>query len=335
MALPTLQKTWQIDPNLFVMAAGTTDHMRAVLKKIKDALIGFSLNPLTVAGSSDSSTAGMDATDRWVSNGNLIWNTGSHSWIVLERVDGIQICFDLNYSAATSMDVYVSQSGGFTGGSTTNRPTASDEFNSVQWADQATSSTSYWGGFYNTLDGTCRFHVWNSTDGLCQRVVGLRRANTQFFWRFEIVKDPPDGFSPAFIASMVSQDSGDYREGFTSTYFLDVWGYGVQYKKGACRPVGIGTVLYNTANRGEWPATSWASVAEEMDGLLQMTEVVYFSRTGGTIGLLGSSYDLWVTNEAIVKNGDSFPDDPDDRQFTCAGCLVLPWTGDSTVMLTS
>ncbi len=333
MALPTLQKTWQIDANLFVNAMGTTDHCSRVLHGIKESLIGFSTNPLTVAGSGTTAAAAMDAVDRWISPASLTWGTGAHSWIVLERVDGIQICFDLNNSSATSIDVVVSLSGAFTGGSTTARPTASDEFENVQWNKEATSSTTYYIGFYNTSQATCRYHVWNSTDGLSQRVVGFRRANTCFFWRFELIDPVSPNFDPPFIASIVNSHTSSYEEALESQYFLDIWGYFEQYKKGSFRANSVNSYLYQTSLRSEWPMASWALVAEDIDGLLQMTEVVYVSRTTGTRGVLGTSHDLWVTNEAIVNNGDSFPDDPDDRQFTCAGCVVLPWTGDSTVML--
>lgn len=334
MALPTLQKTWQITPNLFSPSSGRDGHCATILLEIKNALIGFASNPLTVAGSSNGSTAGMDATDRWVTWPSLTWAVAGdpHSWIVLERVDGIQICLDLNRSFETQMDVVVSLSGAFTGGTTSNRPTATDEFLNILWDQEDSVSGGYVWIDYSDNEATCRFHVWNSTDGLIQRVIGFQHTATAFFWRWEVIRDAPTGFSPPFVASMIYSTVVGY-EALASGWFVDIWGFGEQFKKGAFRANSTNSLLYNTTQRSEWPETAWGVVKEDIDGVCQMTEVVYISRTTNTRGILGRAYDLWITNEAVLKNGDSFPDDPDNRQFVVAGCVALPWTGDDTLML--
>lgn len=102
------------------------------------------LPAITVAGSSDGSTAGMDLVDRWLSTftpGVLTMGAGgnAHAWIVLKFPSGIcslaggkgpvYLCIDLDEAngASTQYLSLVVSFSGFTGGSTTNRPTATDE----------------------------------------------------------------------------------------------------------------------------------------------------------------------------------------------------------------
>ena len=85
MALPTIDLTWRANINQTIAASGTllTTNRRAV-RAIKDSLIssaGYNVAPAslwTVRGSSDGSTAGLDGTDRWTSDGALVWaNAGA------------------------------------------------------------------------------------------------------------------------------------------------------------------------------------------------------------------------------------------------------------------
>ena len=134
MALPTLKKTWEVDPNNVggSSVAALEDHQRT-LYAIKEALIGggsaeIATAPWTVALSSDGSSAG--ASDYWLDYLDLVWSTGAHAWIVLECGGsiGFQICIDLDNAGAWLLDsVYWSPSGVFAGGDVNNRPTAVDE----------------------------------------------------------------------------------------------------------------------------------------------------------------------------------------------------------------
>ena len=129
MALPTLEKTYEFVVNQRVDQVTYNTELsmhQKMMWDIKETLTGFTNAAWTVAGSSDGTTAGMDATDRWVAYTDLTWNTGNHSWIVLTRAAGGQIVIDLDISSATPQQafIYASVSGGFTGGSISARPTA-------------------------------------------------------------------------------------------------------------------------------------------------------------------------------------------------------------------
>lgn len=93
-------------------------------------------------GSCDSSAAGMDAVDRLSNSGTFsaaLWVRAAagqaHSWGVLYNAAlGLRLCFDLSGGADNYPTVFVAAQAAFTGGSTTARPTSSDE-----WAYTASS----------------------------------------------------------------------------------------------------------------------------------------------------------------------------------------------------
>lgn len=82
-------------------------------------------------GSSDSVTAGMDGQDRLGNPSDIVTvsGAGAHSWDVLEDDLGLQILHDWSAHASDRRycKVFMSPAAGFTGGSTTARPTATDE----------------------------------------------------------------------------------------------------------------------------------------------------------------------------------------------------------------
>ena len=137
--MTTFELTWQQDVNRVVPDVST------VLVKSQWVIwyfasfllgnIGGAASGLwTCEGSSDSATAGMDTVNRWGTSFNaakLVRNSGgAHSWIVLKSPAGLgpfYMCIDWASSSDNSVNVYFSKSA-FAGGSTTARPTASNEW---------------------------------------------------------------------------------------------------------------------------------------------------------------------------------------------------------------
>ncbi len=184
MTLPSLTKTWQFVPNYAIAATGTAlGTNRTILKTIKDFLTTdaaewvdnaniatTAANLWTVRYSCDSVVAGSagDGVDRWDAITDLVWaNAASaHSWIVL-RNTAIGSTAELLISCEGSsgsghvLTIAISPSAGFTGGTTTARPTATDE--------AVTLNNAAWGGV-GTSDTSVKVHVVKSTDGECWRV---------------------------------------------------------------------------------------------------------------------------------------------------------------------
>jgi hypothetical protein len=100
-----------------------------------DNPIGSVAGKWTCAGSSDSVTAAMDGTNRLLANANWVRASAgtAHSWIVLKSpttgFGPAPVYILLDYSTGSNDTVAVAYSKlGFTGGSTTAAPTATDEF---------------------------------------------------------------------------------------------------------------------------------------------------------------------------------------------------------------
>ena len=166
MALPVLAKTWQFQVNgTLPMLPGSKALIQntALVFAIKNGLVGFGTAPWVVRYSCNSVTAGTagDGVDRWATVANLVWNNAgaAHSWMVL-RQTGIHSTYEilLSLEPLSSTNLIVAQSDvGFTGGTTTARPTATDEY--ILGTANMTPS----------ILTTIRTHFMQSTDGAKSR----------------------------------------------------------------------------------------------------------------------------------------------------------------------
>ncbi len=329
MSLPALTKSWQFNVNNVVLPDSNWPWHQKLLLSLKNALIGFPLNPWVVVGSCDSLSFAMDGTDYWSDYPDLIWDWSAdpHAWIVLENVAGVQLCLDLNYRRdydPHQLKGYMSSGGLFTGGSTTVRPTATDEHNIMTGASNA------WFGAETTnplLDYV--WHMWHSEDGAVTRLIGFYQNNPHTIWRFEKFQDAraghavPYGFgiySGTRVTNMVDiadQEDADQMRSDHGGVDLAIY----------C--IGLGRSGKNMMELGD------ASVLEEIDGDAEFAEVGYLCDTIGGRGPKGKAYDMWWGQYQVVWAGDTYPDNASARDFVQFGCFIFPWTGDATVPLTA
>ncbi len=327
MPVPSLNKTWQ-----YTYGGGTSSlnrlratsgvlltDMREAMFLIKTILIGFASNPWTVVSSSDSSTAG--AGDKWLTSSNLVWNTAgvAHSWIVLQQ-DGIQtgfqLCIDLTPSGGSQANFFASMAG-FTGGSTTARPTATDE-------NQLGPTNTTW---LRTDAGTVWLNVVQSSDGQCTRVfafnaaVGSTLAAPGAFWLLDRPQDPVTGWTNPYVGMVRGQAAGtalttynnlvntapstNLLRGRHSTFNFDA---------------NFTTELYGTStiylgDRLQLP--------NDISGEYAIVPCGFASETASAVGRHGNLFDLWM-GPANVHSGDTFPLSA-TRQFVKFGDLLLPW----------
>lgn len=144
MAIPVLSRNYWARANQ-PFAANTTAGLVAqslifALKQLMiDSAAGGSASGTrvaaskwTVLGSSDSTTAALDAVDRWVAHTNIVQNNSgsAHSWIVLRCAAlGYDCLIDANSSTTASFRVaFTPSTTPFSGGSTTAGPTSTEEF---------------------------------------------------------------------------------------------------------------------------------------------------------------------------------------------------------------
>lgn len=330
MSLPTLNKTWLFKVNQLVLSQGSTNATHArMIRVIKNCMTTFSSNPWTVSGSSNAGgTTGsptgagaLDGVDRWTTDTDI--NTGGsnsrHAWIVL-RQTGIatnyEVCFDLNSTGTISSWIMaISPSAGFTGGSATARPTATDEIVMV--------NSGAWG---SGADAQHQIHVWQSSDGQCTRII-IWRAGTNLcqFMLFDKPQNAVSGWTNPSVTSVYTTTTG-----IAMTY-ASLSTSGTSQGRGSTaftiRYSGEGDtsgLLPNTANVGFTP--------NEFDGTYPFYPIGIYSITASHRGRHGNLFDLWWRS-ASISDGDTFPSSPTARQFVCMGPLILPWPGDSTIPL--
>ena len=320
MALPTLSKTWQFNVNNQTTAQGTgLADARKTLRAIKDAMIGFATNPWTVRYSCDSVTAGTagDGVDRWSADTNLVWaNAGTaHSWIVL-RQTGIGTTYELlisceGASGSGAILTILTSISGFSGGSTTARPTATDEL--------TVASSTQWLG---ASDVSNRWSVMQSTDGQCTRIL----VGYSGYFTTLIVLDKPN-----------NPTTGWTTPNFSALYFAvgglninttDVISVTSPLARSRIGSVN-GSVSLTIEGIGNNFATDTAigNIANEVDSSWDMWPLGIACITSGARGRHGSLFDLWAIS-TVRASGDMIPADG-SNQFAVFGNFVLPWNGSA------
>jgi hypothetical protein len=316
MSLPTLDKTWQFTVNNAFKAQGTTlaTAQLTVRTGIKDPLIGFGSNPWTVRGSSNSVAAAMDAVDRWAADANLVWaNVGSaHSWIVLRQTGiatNFELCMDLTSAAADGQNMVwvVSPSAGFTGGTTLNRPTATDEIVLVgaKWGATGTNQQLV-------------THLMQSTDGQCTRIIVCQGNVSSGIVILDKVKAPVSGWTNPSYA--IAATSNGAEQGTISNFYATANGRGYHNS--------IIMSLYATCEG--YGASGLVPTAQtspnDISGEFPMSPMGIASDTGGCRGRHGDLFDLWYGLASGLGTGTSYPN-ANTKQFVQFGDIVFPWDG--------
>jgi hypothetical protein len=313
MALPTLTKTWQFNVNNLQAAQGSRlADDRQFLLNIKNALLGFGTNPWTVRYSCDGTTAGTagDGVDRWSAQNKVIFSSGgAHSWIVLQQSGintGFQVLLDCNSTtsaASTGLTIKVSPSAGFTGGTTSVAPTATDSHTPL-------SNTTFLATNDN-VDRQLRWNVMQSTDGQLTLVFAYISGVGQMLWTFSKLANA----TAAGVGGTV---------GYDNTGLWSLSNTGVLWQTLVTRQQGTNvTCSFNYETN-----TQAIVVVSDLDGNFPMLPLAASSATSPARGRLGTFQDLWITC-ATPALGDTFPNDSSD-QFILPGnstAIVIPWNG--------
>lgn len=339
MSLPALTKTWHFNVNNAVAAqANLTATARLTLRSMKNAMLGTGswtdsagssatpTNNWTVSGSSNTSTAGMDGTDRWAADSDLVWsNAATGSWIVLRQAQVSTKYEVLLYLGSVSntnatIGVYVSPNAGFgtanggTNGATNARPTATDEI--------LVATSAAWG--MSTSNTAVRWHVLKSSDGKLTRAFMCRDGFASALWSFEVPSNPVTGWSNPSIGVI----HGASTAPLASSVLLP------SAFSGAARFVGTGATAMALAFTGEAIRTSTAAselvvervlAANDLSGEFPLYPIGLYSTTGTSQGRHGTVTDMWwgLTN---LAESTTYPNDG-SRQMCQFGNLVVPWNG--------
>lgn len=310
MSLPTLVHTWQFNPNQAIAPQGSALATgRALMRAIVNSMVGFASTPWTVRGSSDSAVGAMDNVNRWLADSNLVWAGGAHSWIVL-RQTGIhatfEICIDLNSGSVNALTVVVATSG-FTGGSSTARPTATNEV--VHITGQ---------GWFQGTDIAYKLHAMQASDGSSTRIAVCSSSTLlSTFMQFDLPIDPVVGWTAPYV---VTVRGGVSHAIALSTHNSSAAAHG--YRTVAMpllftAEAALGSILALTGSIG--------NVANEINSEWQLYPMGLACTTTGNRGRHGHLADIWWKPEGL-GHGDTFPAGG-TRTFVCFGGIILPWNG--------
>jgi hypothetical protein len=172
-----------------------------MLYEIKAAFIAGNWTVVSSSGWTGSAfTAG--ASDNWGTSTAVNWTiSGEHGWIVLQNnaiSTGFQICLDLNYAetATEKIDMWVSYASGFTGGTVSARPTATDEWQSL--------NNATWASGVNNNRGAS---IFLTSDGACSRFVTSINGSFLRLWCIEKLPSPNAAWPRAYVAFGVKSPS--------------------------------------------------------------------------------------------------------------------------------
>lgn len=329
MALPILEKTWIHDVNNTINSGGPFVGYGALMFAWK-TFMTTGLGAWSVVSSSDGvSNAG--AADYWLNatDANVHGNGVNHSWIVLQNdaiSTGFQICVDLRKNgggASTIMEVYVSEAAGFTGGTLTARPTATDE---VHTADQA--GRHNWTDAIDLTVNPAQLHMQRSDDGTVTHWWIYVQGYCPCFYVIEKPQDAvPDWSIPWIAVACV--------DWYASTNFRPTYGYLNDIKTNvACRAKGSKTQFYLSS---EGAISSMIGQLMSFGGDLDGGAYPFFPigiwcDEAGARGRLGRFSDLWWGSVAAA-DGDHYPGDA-TRQFAQVGDFIVPWPGGAAMLIT-
>lgn len=323
---PTLVKTWQYATNLNPGLNGSDfiDCAKMMIL-IKNALIGFGSNAWTVIGSSDSSTAGIDAVDRLTDYTKIVTGGGAHSWIVLQQAQmnaNTQILIDFGQALGSNgyINLYWSPSVGFSGGSTSSRPTASDE--QAPWQGAAIQFFNGWSFTGNGMG--MRAHVMQSTDGQCTRIFFAQAHIVRTWLQFDKPSSPVPGWTNPVIAIMNTANTNPAFFGGNSMFqqFIQAVGPVTVMPMHPC--------FMGDSTNGNVMGYTW-TLTDQFSGQFPLYTIgMYHITTAGQKGRHGSLTDMWIA-PSLALPGTSFPSDG-SKQFILMGSLAHPWNGGDIEM---
>lgn len=271
----------------------------------------------TVDYSATNLVAGVagDGVDRWAAYSDLVWGNlaGANSWIVLKNTTaGLWwlISCENSGSDSNTLDMYVSTDA-FVGGTTTARPTATNELNML-------ASTTWGAGAGFPI----RFHVLMSADGLATRVFTTRAMSLVGVWLIEPLGDPSPNVQGDYLTVAWGGSAGNPLDFNTSLS---------QTARNLARKVGgpaITGVLSMEGSRYVNAVHSQASLTDRMfwNDFAAQNSLMTINAFGigyPTRGRVGSLVDLWVVSDYTASNR-SWPGNA-TRQLMSLGPLVIPW----------
>ncbi len=282
-------KTWSHVVNQTKVCANQSASFSAAYFELKTRLL--TIPGATVKGSSDGTTAAMDGIDRIGADPGVLTNTPNR-WIVI-NVDTMSGSFEflINWGTARS---YISPNGLFTGGSTTTRPTATDE-------DSISDN-------YPNSANTFYTHFISSSDGksLMFFTTGANLTHTYLMvLEGELCSETANSLDTVWFSGWSSQLNLTFPTTFRA------------YMAGAL----VSLSVYGG------PYFAPAADAKTAQGGTHIAHEFGLGENGTPDGLLFTKiFDLYKGGTSLAITGDGAPSGG-SREWLHFGNIIVPWNG--------
>lgn len=358
MTIAAHTKTWQFDVNITLAALASAPNEAAqMIVRLKNGLVGFAQSPWAMHYSCDSVVAGSDGdgidriTDHLTDWVLATADTGTiRSWFVLRNaVTSMEVLFEARVSATNNGRAFrwvVSPAAGFTGGTTTQRPTATDE--RVVLAGAANEVVGL-GGSSNTTSRAYRLHIWHSNDGEFTMWAICHNGNMTGWGFLGIPENPVTGWTtPRIWGWLATQTDAPVNLGDHSFWLDQVLTSVVTVNRfyGNFTPAGNGGAAFtfsmpcygNPSGTASDRTCTVETRTAGTDGVNQISNEFEAPRPGifcnvsGSRGTHGRLFDVRLSHESAQLLGDRYPT---SAPFTWVkvGALWLPWN-DTTFQST-
>jgi hypothetical protein len=358
MPVPALQKTWRFNINRTQRGNLNLPWHQEMMLKIKAALIGDGLwdtvptGIWTVHSSSNGSVA--DTSDNWNTAADIVSDQegDAHSWIVFNTgINGgvAQFMINMNNNEDSNANAQIEQitcffswTGGFSGGTTLVRPTASDESLNIAMAGGDQEGGPWAGQVTGNPRGTA-WHMLMSDDGQEMRLFLYRDTQNYAFWGLGTLNDSP--FTENWWGAVWSQANQQLQ--VLGTTVQGMWLHrGIpatphaMVEDGSCSPTYIGYAA-DQVDANPFNAQSVGGFGDEVRAEAVFGEISLWA-TGDSItgafataaqvgrrGPKGRIKDLWITTNA-TQIGALFPADGSRAYHQYGANVTGPWDGATT-----
>ena len=294
----TNSKTWT-KTRVTVTGASVIIANKKLLIAIKNQMI--SSGWVFVSSSNKVNSGG---TDYWVSDTDIFMATEgtAHSWIVLQNSSiktGFQICInmDISDSYARAASIYMSPSSGFSGGSITNRPVATDEV-------KVNVKSNWW--FVAAANTTVSANVFVSSDLKCTHIFLYGGTTIDGIWIFDVPQNCPSWVDNKIVC-MVNSSC------LFSDYDSDAEALGTMKIKESRVLVCFGTLCLGTTCVPTYNGV--VNATGDYGTNWPCTPMWLLSTNTSRPGQYGMIYDLWWAPTTTVTTGDYFPGGGSKTQF--------------------
>lgn len=317
--LPTLAKTWLVSGDLTNTTVGSYNGYPELFVLIKNQLKAYGWvvvrsNNGVVANTSDNLNSASDMPQVAAPN---------QPWIVLRNpTTSVSMLWVFNDFGRITFSW--SPAAGYTGGTTTTSPTATDE--------QHMLSAAFWASDEAGWDGNIlpKMHarVFSTTDGKCTRMVNYQADGTcKSVMMFEQLDKPQMG-NPVVAAFFPGENVGSTfnPQGPSRAYF--------NTRRFADSNAQTGTDPHDCVVTSDALVSSGALLMTQNQGVagypLSPVGLVAYENDGSTfVGWIGNLMDVWFSTDiATLATGSTFPL-VGSSQFIKFGDLVFPWDGSS------